>query len=315
MKKLIKYIFWIGLAVAGIYYGVGFYNKVNQKQWPAFEQIAEAPANAPEVATVSERDYGWRIGDIVPAEFYVMQKPGTVVDPYSFSTEGSFAIIGEPKIEYTRFEDGTTYIHIKLKLQSMSIGKSLSLKSYMLYRDLETNQDHLFPLPEFKIFTSQTWDGRDIVKVGDNTLDDRSLMVNTLLMIGIAISLVVALRFLNQHLRQRFFIADLPADFNSRKKKARIEFDAIYERIINGDFSDENFLKVALIIRELFHLQTAGYSEITAKLGEAHPFRQPVTRILLLLGEPLYRNRVLSREEVVKLKEHFDFIVPPTADA
>lgn len=311
MKKVITYIFWIGLAVAGIYYGAGFYNKVNQKEWPAFEQIVGAQPNAPEVATVTERDYGWRIGDIVPAEYYIKQKPGTVVDPYSFSTEGNFAILGEPAFEFKRLEDGTTYIHVKLQLQSMAVGESLSLKSYMLYRDLETNQDHLFPLPEFKIYTSQTWDGREIVKVGDHSMGEKSLMVGTLLTIAIAILMAVAMRFLSKHLRQKFFIADLPADFNSRKKKARVEFDAVYERIINGDFSHENFLQVALIVRELFHLQTAGYSEITSRLGEAHPFRQPVTKILLLLGEPLYRNRVLSRQEVVAMKEQFDFIVPP----
>ncbi|MCA9814858.1 MAG: hypothetical protein H6677_01670 [Candidatus Obscuribacterales bacterium] len=311
MKKVIIYLFWLALLVTGIYFGAGLYNKASYEQWPTFERTEGAPANAPDVVTLQARDFGWRIGDIVPAEFYIKQKPGTVVDVYSLSTEGDFTIVGVPEFEYKDFEDGTRYIHIRMNLQSMAVGDSLHLKSYMLYRDEETNEDHLFDLPVFETHTSKTWDGRDIVKEGDTSLNSLALVINTLLYVALGVIGATSLIFLNRHLKRKFFIAALPADFHSRKKIARKRFDAVYEKIVAGEFSEANFLEVALIIRELFHLQTAGYSEIASRLGEAHPFRKHVTKILLILGEPLYRNRNLTLAEVHEIKRTFDLIVPP----
>ena len=311
--KYVKYIFWLVLLVGGAYFGIAMMSKVTKESWPAFEQVeqAEQPPLTPVVVAQADRDFGWRIGDHVPVTVYVKQKPGTFVDIYSFAYEGDFALVGVPTFKVKDFEDGTRFIEVKMVLQSMSVNDTMSFKGFMLYRDLETNLDHLFSFPEVAVSRSNTWDGQDIVKVGDTSIDTYSIMVNSLILaFGGALG-VIALLLLNRRLKKKFFIVDLPKDFDARRKEARKKFDKAWAHIEDGNYTIEGYREVAKIIRDLFHLQTAGFREVSLILGEAHVYRKEILKMLMLLGEPMYRNRKLTAEEHYSVKRIFDEIVPP----
>lgn len=312
MKKYIKYVFWLALAVGSIYFGLTMHGKVNQNQWPDFSQVEQSSEElAPKVVASPERDFGWRVGDKVPLTFFIQQMPGTRIDVHSMAVEGDFEIVELPKFTFKDFDDGSKYIKVELQIQSMAVEDTLKLKAYMLYRNIETNLDHLVEFPVFEAHRSKVWDGRDIIQRGDTSVDTYSIMVNSLIITFAGILLAIALLFANAHFNRRFFVSFLPEDFNSRRKIARKEFDIAWAHIEAGNFDAESYKELARIVRELFHLQTHGFREIAGRLGEGHPYKKTITRMLMLLANPMYRDRKLNAKEHNRVKELFDEMVPP----
>lgn len=314
MKRYIPYLLWLILAVGGSYFGITMYSKVSQEEWPEFHRVEHTTKSplSPKAVIFQNRDFGWRIGDHIPLTFYIEQQPGTTVDIYSLAVEGDFEFVNPPEFEFRAFENGSTQIKVNMTLQSMSVSDELSLKGYMLYRNHETNLDHLFEIPVASFHRTDTWDGRDVIMVGETKIDKHGLMVHTLTIIFAGALIASFLFFLNRSLIRRFLIAGFDEDFNSRRLIARREFDRAWKHIEDGNYTTEAYSEVARVVRELFHLQTAGFREIRKKLGEGHPYRKHVSLILQLLAQPMYRDRKLRLEQHYRIKKLFDEMVPPS---
>jgi hypothetical protein len=298
----------VTLALGGLVWMTGDERTI----WPDFSAIsqnAEDPLS-PQVVSEFDRDFGWRIGDIIPVQLYLHQKPGTVVDLHSLAVEGDFDILEQPAIVTRDFQDGSRNISIKFRIQSMSPAKKLNLKVSMLYRHIADGDDKLIAIPAFEAFTSPTWDGREIIKDGKPGFVQEHHMLWTLAYIlgGFAAATTAFT------LRRKFITAVQRADqkaWETRRQIARREFDEAWSRFEAGEYRVENYKAIVRCLRKLFRIESKVRREIELELGGAHPYREQTLKILEITGKVLYEERVLSREEHHSIKDLFDQIVPP----
>lgn len=311
VTNVLALVICVALAIGGIVWVTGS----DQTTWPDFsaaeEQAATTPL-APQVVTQYERDFGWRIGDVIPIQIFLKQQPGTRVDLHSLAVEGDFEIVEAPGYVTRDFKDGSRYIGIKFKIQSMSNAKQLSLKVSMLYRHLETDDDHLIAIPAFTPHTSPTWDGRDVVQDGEPQYIHDGHLVWTLgyILLGLAGALA-AWRL--KRLLATWVVEERKRVWDTRRQIARREFDEAWAGLAIGDYSVENFKAVARCVRKLFRIESKVLREIEMELGGAHPYRVQTLKILELTGKVLYQKRALSKDELLAIKSNFDQIVPPPA--
>ena len=203
---------------------------------------------APQVVSVFERDFGWRIADVIPIEIYLKQKPGTFVDLHSLAIEGDFEIVENPTIVTRDFKDGSRSIAVKFKVQSMSAAKKLTLKVSMVYKDVAKNgQDHSIAIPAFEPFTSPTWDGRDIIKDGSPKYIHEYHLVWNLgyITLGFAVAFM-AFRWQRKWREEaKAKEAERQRLWHTRRQIARREFDEAWAHIEAGDFDIEHYKAIA----------------------------------------------------------------------
>jgi hypothetical protein len=314
MKTILTNVVALLICVALGIGGIVWVTRSDQTTWPDFSaqsvQNAQEPL-APNVVSQYERDFGWRIGDVIPIQLYLQQKPGTVVDLHSLAVEGDFEIVDNPAITTRDFKDGSRNISVKFKIQSMSNAKKLSLKVSMLYRQLSTGDDKLISIPAFEPFTSPTWDGRDVIQDGKPAYVQGDHLLWTLGNIfgGIAGC------FAALYLRRKFIAAiELVKQkiWDTRRQIARREFDEAWARMEAGKITVGNYKAIARCVRKLFRIEAKVRREIELELGGAHPYRVQTLRILEITGKVLYEKRSLTRDEHYSIKTLFDEIVPPS---
>jgi len=313
MKNFMTNVVALVVTVAVALGAIAWVTKNDHTTWPDFNTVApvktETP-KAPQVVSSHERDFGWRIGDVIPVELYLRQQPGTIVDLHSLAVEGDFEIVENPAFVTRDFKDGSKNIGIKFKIQSMSNAKQLSLKVSMLYRELETGDDKLISIPTFAPFTSPTWDGRDVIQDGKPEYRHEGHLLWTMgyILAGIAGAIFAFI------LRRKFVQAikeEKQRVWDTRRRIARREFDEAWARFENGDFSIENYKSVARCVRKLFRIESKVMREIERELGDGHPYRVQTLKILKITGKLLYGSQPLTRDEHYSLKTIFDEIVPP----
>lgn len=295
-----------GLAIGAIVWFSGD----DRTTWPDFNTAPAAPTPlAPRVVAHYERDFGWRIGDVIPIELYLHQEPGTLIDLHSLAIEGDFEIVENPTFVIRDFKNGSRNIAIKFKIQSMAAAKKLTLKISMLYRVTETMEDHLIAIPAFEPYTSPTWDGRDIIKDGDPQYRHEGHLLWTLGYIFLGIAAAVGAFFARRRFKQ-LELEEAKRDWETRRETARREFDEAWARFEKGDFSDESYKLVVRALRKLFRIESKVLREIEVELGSAHPYRAQTLKILNVTGKVLYERRRLTLDEHNSIKSAFDEIVP-----
>ncbi|MDZ4838047.1 MAG: hypothetical protein SGJ27_30045 [Candidatus Melainabacteria bacterium] len=312
MKNFITNVGALVLCIALTIGGLVWLTNSDQTSWPDFNTAPQsAEPLAPQVVSVFDRDFGWRIADVIPIEIYLKQKPGTVVDLHSLAIEGDFEIVENPTTVTRDFQDGSRWIGIKFKIQSMSAAKQLSLKVSMIYRDIATSEDHLIAIPAFEPFTSPTWDGRDLIKDGKPSFIHEYHLLWTLgyILSGIA-GAIIALRLQRQW--KVAVIEEQKRIWETRRQIARREFDEAWALIEAGDVSVENYKAVAKSVRKLFRIESKVLKEIEMELGGMHPYKDHTLKIMALTGQVLYHNRYLTDAQNASIKETFDQIVPPS---
>ncbi len=291
--------------------GIALVFRSDFRRWPEFQPTDSL---TPQVVCHYERDYGWRTGDLIPVEIFLKQQPGTVVDMHSLAVEGDFDIIGNPEIVTRDRKDGSRLILLRFKIQSLSVGKKLSLRMNMLWRDQSTGADKSISIPAFEPYTSPTWDGRDLIQDGSAAYDQGNhLWLNCAYLFGGAFG--AGLFF---YLSRRLKIAAVEAKsraFQTRREIARGEFDRAWAAIASGDLNVEHYKSIARCLRKLFHIESKSLREIDFELGSGHPYRQQTLAILGLCGRVMYQKKALSRGEHLALKEAFDQIAPPPEQA
>lgn len=317
MKNFITNVGALVICIALTIGGLMWVTRSDQTTWPDFSTAAPAVATeplAPQVVSVFERDFGWRIADVIPIEIYLKQKPGTLVDLHSLAIEGDFEIVENPTIVTRDFKDGSRSIAIKFKVQSMSAAKKLTLKVSMVYRDLATNEDHSIAIPAFEPFTSPTWDGRDIIKDGKPGFIHEYHLAWTLgyVALGFAVALI-ALRFRRKWKEEALEEAkEQERIWHTRRQIARREFDEAWAHIEAGDYDIEHYKAIAKCVRKLFRIESKVLKEIEMELGGMHPYKDHTLKIMALTGKVLYHNRYLTDAENAAIKATFDQIVPPS---
>lgn len=313
MRKLISFLVLIVAVMGFSLAGVVLVTRSDQTRWPDFDAAAvaaDAPAVTPLVIPAYERDYGWRTADVIPILIFIKQQPETVVDLHSLAVEGDFDIITEPDIVTRDFADGSRWIRVRFKIQSMKVDKQLALKTSMLVRIRETGKDQLVAIPAFMPYTSPTWDGRDMIQDGDPEYQHGLHNWVTLAYVLGGIVGILVLRHLRRKWLSQNNTARSLSGWETRRQIARRDFDIVWEKFENGDYSSANYQEVARIIRTLFLIECKVRHEIEWELGGAHPFKDQTLALLDICGKVLYQQQVLKEHEQNAIKTIFDQIVP-----
>lgn len=314
----------------GVCTGYLLWQQYGGPQWPAMPVSASSPSAssdkgegssapplAPQVLVQLDRDYGYRIGDIVPVTIYVKQQAGTRVDLQTIALEGNFEIAGQETghedttpVEERTLEDGSKMLRLKVKLQSFSVAPKLTAKLSVSYRVIAPNDEYTVVLPAIEVYTSNTWDQRDLIKTGElQFLQGWHLYINGALML---VSLLGVVVFWRLNRRFRSYLAELlPA--RRRIKRfvlARMRFDAAWSKIASGDRASAHYEEIERVVRGLFDVETKTTEEAAYWFlyGSRGPYR--VVQILHQCDRVIYRGEVLSEEDNAQIKEIFDRLVP-----
>jgi hypothetical protein len=320
--KGLLYLAALASIIFAVVGGLTWANWHNHTTWPQFpsdlvagqtptaEQNAAAKSLAPEVAVKFDRDFGYRIGDIVEVTIFIKEKPGTEIDVHSMAVEGDFEVVGEPVIFERRTIDGARRLRADLKLQSFSAAPKLVLKANMSYRVKATNEDVTVTLPAFEAYTSNTWDGR-------LRIEDGHLAVNYgyepfysggLVFGGLfcAVLFFVLARRYGREKAIGFELKVLP----NRFLLARRDFNALWTLMEAGDRSADRYAELSQLLRRLYRIETKTTLEASYFLVYSYNGPMQVTDILRACDRVIYRAESLSEEEHLAIKATFDYLVP-----
>lgn len=323
MNKKTKLGFFssFGLAALLLALAVGccallFWN--DRTEWPKFPSDAQTPvgvlaasSSTPEIVANLDRDFGWRIGDVLSVTVYMKQKPGTVIDMHSIALAGDFELAGAPDIFELTKADGSKVYRVKLKLQSFSVAPQLDLKANVSYRVLASNEDVTVDLPTIAPYTSKTWDGRKLIQEG------KLVILHGLhgwITLAYILGGLIGFSFFWRLCRKFYNL--LPVAVKrllgpSRFLKARRQFDAVWAKMEAGDRSRENYVALARIIRRLYLIETK--TTLEAKYWYLYGRNGPseIADMLMECDKVIYLNRTLTDEEHYRIKTIFDSLVQP----
>ena len=288
----------------------------DRTEWPVFpseqhsaSSPAVTPSDKPEIVATLDRDFGWRIGDVVPVTVYMLQKPGTVIDMHSIALAGDFELVGAPdQFELSR-QDGSKVYRVKLKLQSFSVAPQLDLKANVSYRVLANNDDVTVDIPTIAPYTSKTWDGRKLIQEGKLVIVHG--LHGWITLAYVLVGLFGASFFWK--LTRRFYHL-LPVAVQkllgpSRFIKARRLFDAVWAKMEAGDRSRENYVAIARIIRRLYLIETKTTLEAKYWYLYGHNGPAAIADMLEECDKVIYLGRTLSDDEHYRIKTIFDSLV------
>lgn len=289
---------------------------VTETQDPAKEPVVNQPAEKeppllPEVVVELDRDFAYRIGDPVPVVLYIKQRAGTLVDLHSIALEGNFEIRSNGAKAYVEdLPDGSKRMRYVMELQSFSNAPKLGAKAAISYRVLETNDDFTVYLPAIEVYTSNTWDGRDLIKEGKLFYEQGyHLWVNGLVFL---VGLIGAYCSFRLYRRYKLMVPELlpPARKAKRFVLARIRFDAVWAKIMAGDRQAENYVEIERILRSLYEIEAKTTREASYWFlyGNRGPYQ--AVEILHLCDKVIYLREPLSDDEHAEIKRVFDKLVP-----
>lgn len=327
-------LFWTLILLVASGCGYLLWSQYKGADWPDMPPSVQAPAQnpaksgdkadataspplAPQVLVQLDRDFGYRIGDIVPVTIYVKQQAGTSVDLHTIALEGNFEIAGQETgredttpVEEKALDDGSKILRLKVKLQSFSVAPKLTAKMSVSYRVIAPNDEYTVVLPAIEVYTSNTWDQRDLIKTGElHYVQGWHWFINGALTL-LSVTCVVIFWRLNRRFRS-YLAESLPA--RRRIKRfvlARMRFDDVWSKIAAGDRASQHYEEIERIVRGLFDVETKTTEEAAYWFlyGNRGPYR--VVQILHQCDRVIYRGEVLSEEDNAQIKEIFDRLVP-----
>lgn len=320
-NKKLGFFSSFGLAALLVAFAVGICTMLfweDRTEWPSFPSDAQTPvgvlaaaSSTPELAATLDRDFGWRIGDVLSVTVYMKQKPGTVIDMHSIALAGDFELVGAPDVFELTKPDGSKVYRVKLKLQSFSVAPQLDLKANVSYRVLASNEDITVDLPTIAPYTSKTWDGRKLIQEGklDILHGLHGWITAAYVVLGF-----VGFSFFWRLCRK--FYSLLPVAVKrllgpSRFIKARKQFDAVWAKMEAGDRSRENYVALARIIRRLYLIETKTTLEAKYWYLYGHNGPPEIADMLMECDKVIYLDRTLTDEEHYRIKTIFDSLVQP----
>lgn len=293
MKRVIRWSLAV-VAVAAIAYAAWHFTRPS---WPDFPATAEKTPQTK--VKVAERDYGYRIGDVIPVELVIRQQPGTKVHVSDMTVSGDFELHEKnPTLQVKEFEDGSALYRVTFKLQSFQPKARLSFKAQVSWEDLETNKGQSFDVPETKIGYSMTWDGRKEMQEGN---DSRSVIWYwTRALVPLTFGTVLYLTLIVLALR-RWWKArrQVPPE-----KLNQARFLALLELVREGTANCEQYRQLETIVREHWHIQSVPVDELARTLRHEPAHRETLTDLLALTAMAIYPQSEITQEqrlEIVRL--------------
>ncbi len=277
-----------------------FYLWPERKPWP---QIPLTQGVVPSVVVAVEPDFGYRIGDIVPVTIYVRQAPKTTVDVGSLALEGDFEIVGEPDVQVIDAQDGGKILRVKLSLQSFAYKKALSSRLSMSFNVQGEKQDREIPRTSFEVHTSPTWDGREVLQEGTQTIWQGHHLAVTLAFVILGLCGMCGGTFLVIRLRRQIPAPEVPVTPLTPRQIAVRDFNAVWAKISRGDRGPENFREIDRILRKLLLIETVLLKHIDMALGQNHPYLSQVQLVIGKCEAVMFKGDELGKEDLVSIKE------------
>ncbi|HEY9867705.1 MAG TPA: hypothetical protein V6D08_00735 [Candidatus Obscuribacterales bacterium] len=305
MKRHLTFVAWIVgvflLATGAL--TATFWSK--RTIWPEFPAAADS---APQVVVQFEPDFAWRIGDRVPVHIYIKQQPNTELDLNSLAVEGDFEIAGQPDFYVRDRKDGSRYVHVTLELQSFEVGEKLSFKATMSYTVAGSKEPRAASIPEQVFYTSRTWDGRPDIKDGPlPVLHGWHYWTTAAALLAGLAGIVLGLWYLRRLKNAATQPEQIPL---SRWEAARLEFEAVWARMAEGDDRPERYKDIERIIRRLYRIESRTVREIPYELGGNHPHLAGILTILGSCEKVLFARRKLTDDERQAIRTTFDTMIP-----
>lgn len=291
--------------VGAVLFGALYFVKTEEK-WGNFPADAKGPA--PIVQVQTERDFGWRTGDVVPLTIYVKSFPGTQVDVDGLALEGDFEIRGDIKVDSRSTADGGKITRIRMDVQSFAFKPVVSARISMTWNQEGSRDWNEVPKSTVELHTSPTWDGRQQLQEGHPAFIQGMHLVKMLAMFALGIGgVILATLYIRREIRNMPVVVEPPQPL-TLYDWAMMRFDRVWKRVEAGDRTDEVFQEIDYITRTLMHVQTVKISHIDIALSD-HPFKKQGVYIIKTCERVLFRGDAISDKHVRALKTAFDEIV------
>lgn len=280
MKRVIRWSLAV-VAVAAIAFAAYYFTRPS---WPDFPATAEKMPQAK--VKVAERDYGYRIGDVIPVELVIRQQPGTRVVVSDMTVSGDFELHEKnPTLQVKEFEDGSALYRVTFKLQSFQTKARLSFKAQVSW-------------VETKIGYSMTWDGRKEMQEGSDTRSVIWYWVRAVvpLTFGSVLYLTLIVMAVRRWWKARQQVAP--------EKLIQARFLALLEMVRQGTATCENYRELEAIVREHWHIQSVPVDELARSLRRDPAHRETLQDFLGLTAMAIYPQSEITQEqrlEIVRL--------------
>lgn len=285
MKRLIHGLLTL-LLVAGLAAAIYY---LTLPSWPEFPVTTD---NKPQSkVVVADRDYGYRIGDVIPVELVIRQQPGTRVQLSTLTIAGDFEMHEKPTVQMREHEDGSALYRVCFRLQSFETSARLSFKAQVSWEDLKEGKGATYDVPETKIGYSMTWDGRKELQEGRDTRSAIWYWVRAVvpLTFGVLLYLYLIQRSLRQWLKTR---RQLTPEQMLQKRYAEL-----LDSVSKGAATSEHYRELESIIREHWQLQSVPVTELKHKLRRDPAWRDAVHDFLAATAAGIYPETPISDED------------------
>lgn len=220
-------------------------------KWPDFPA---ATNNVPQVVVQVDRDYAYHIGDLITVELFVKEAKGTTVDPNSVTVGGDFELNSKPVAAQKKLDDGSVVHRIRLKVQTFKVKPEAVLNSTIGYKEGDKRLD--ITVPAQSLFWSNTYDGRDKIKEGDNPRVPNWLLfaryVTPLSLGSIAFLVLCAVAVRNWFRNRPKFVPD----------QQRLRVDELLGLVTSGTASKEDHLELDRLVRDHFNVGPVPASQL-----------------------------------------------------
>ncbi len=296
MKRIAKW----SMAIIALIACAGIAYWATRPSWPVFPAAEDSK---PQVQVLVERDYAYRIGDVVSLEVVIRQQPGTRVQVSTFTVSGDFELHEKVVLESKELKNGEALYRLRFKLQSFEPKPRLSFSAAFSWDDLNKNEQHAFNVPEKKIGTGMTWDGRTEMQEGTDSLSGLWYWVRAVvpLVFGSALFLY-------------FLVTGLIRWWIKRKQPTEAElirdrFRALLATVRNGTCQCEGYREMEGIVRKRWLVEAVPVEDLNAAINEPE-WKAPVEEFLALTALGIYPAQQPSSEELASLPEIGEKLVP-----
>lgn len=297
----------LGLVVAAALVGLAwnFFLRPNES-WPSLD---EATGPAPTIQVQYDtRNFGWRIGDVVPVTIYVKQHAGTTVEVEGLALDGEFELRGDPQVSSVPTPDGGKLYQIKLRLQSFSTQDERSARiSLAWYRDGQRGAQELGQT-KISMHASKTWDGKPEIQEGKPSYVQgnhlwRSIGLGVLSLAGIVISVV--------YWRWQILLLPIPAlrkQPPTKEQWAQARFNAAWAHIAAGERDAIWFRRITVTMRRYLGADAILWSQLPNSLRN-YAYQKQALTVIGMCERVLFKKDVLTEEELLALHAAFHDIV------
>ncbi len=277
-----------------------------EKNWPDFPAVAAGAA--PLVKLQVERDFGWRIGDVVELNIFIKQAPGSSVDVEGLALAGDFEIRGDIKVDSRKTEDGGKVIRVKMFVQSFSFKPTVSARVSVTWNKSGEKEWKEIDPTSIELHASNTYDGRDDIQEGKQQyLQGYHLLTTIAWILGGIATVILTTLYIRREIRNLPVVVP-PVEPQSIWVWAVIRFQAAWAKIVAGDRSNEVFQEIDFVVRSLLGVQTVQVTHLEIALSN-HPYAKEGVYIIKHCELVLFKNTKLTNDQLKLMKIAFKQIV------